>query len=104
MINNKCRGNPMRKKLTIFLVAMTIFALLGLFANSAVAEDVSRVTKEELKTMMGESQLVVIDVRTGKDWDGSKLKIKGAVREEPRNATSWAGKYDKQKTYVLYCA
>ncbi len=94
----------MREKLSIVLVAMTTFALLGLFSNSAVAEDVSRMTKEELKTMMGESQLVVIDVRTGKDWDGSKLKIKGAVREEPRKATSWAGKYDKRQTYVLYCA
>ena len=94
----------MKEKLTIVLVAITTFALLGLFAKSAVAEDVSRMTKEELKSMMDETQVVVIDVRTGKDWEGSTSKIKGAVREQPRKATSWAGKYDKQKTYVLYCA
>ena len=94
----------MREKLSIVMVAIASFVLLGLFAKSAIAEDVSRVTKEELKTMIGETQVVVIDVRTGKDWDGSKLKIKDAVREEPRKATSWAGKYNKQKTYVLYCA
>ena len=94
----------MKEKLPTILPYLLIFILMGLFANAAVAEDVSRMTKEELKTMIGEFQVVVIDVRTGKDWDGSKLKIKGAVREEPKKATSWAGKYDKQKTYVLYCA
>ncbi len=94
----------MKKKLPTILLYLLTFMLMGLFENAAVAEDVSRVTKEELKSMMSDSQLVVIDVRTGKDWNGSKSKIKGAVREEPRKATSWAGKYDKQKTYVLYCA
>jgi rhodanese-related sulfurtransferase len=94
----------MKEKLPTILPFLLIFILMGLVANWAIAEDVSRVTKEELKTMIGESQVVVIDVRTGKDWDGSKLKIKDAVREEPRKANSWAGKYNKQKTYVLYCA
>ena len=94
----------MKKKVPTILPFLLIFILMGLVANWAIAEDVSRVTKEELKTMIGESQVVVIDVRTGKDWDGSKLKIKDSVREEPRKANSWAGKYNKQKTYVLYCA
>jgi hypothetical protein len=94
----------MKEKLPTILQYLLIFILVGLFANAAVAEDVSRMTKEELKSMIGDPKLVVIDVRTGNDWNGSKSKIKGAVREEPRKATSWAEKYDKQKTYVLYCA
>ena len=94
----------MKEKVPTILPYLLIFILMGLFANWAVAEDVSRMTKEELKSMMGDPKLVVIDVRTGKDWNGSESKIKGAVREEPRKATSWAEKYDKQKTYVLYCA
>jgi hypothetical protein len=94
----------MKEKLPTILQYLLIFILVGLFANAAVAEDVSRMTKEELKSMIGDPKLVVIDVRTGNDWKGSKSKIKGAVREEPRKAASWAEKYDKQKTYVLYCA
>jgi predicted sulfurtransferase len=100
----KGRGNSMRKKFSIVMVAIATFALLGLYTTLAFAEDVSRMTKEELKSMIDDSQVVVIDVRTGKDWEGSTTKIKGAVRENPRKAASWAGKYDKQKTYVLYCA
>ncbi len=93
----------MKEKLPTILPFLLIFILMGLVANWAIAEDVSRMTKEELKLMIGDSQLVVIDVRTGKDWDGSKLKIKGEVREEPNKATSWVGIYDKKNTYVLYC-
>ncbi len=39
------------------------------------------------------------------DWDNSKVKIQGAVREDPdKNVKSWAEKYSKDKTIVLYCA
>jgi len=60
-------------------------------------------TKEELKAMLGSPNLVVIDVRYGKDWTDSDLKIKGAVREDPRAIVSWANKYPKDKTLVFYC-
>jgi rhodanese-related sulfurtransferase len=54
--------------------------------------------------MMNNPDLVIIDVRTGRDWASSESKIKGAVREEPNKAESWADKYEKSKTLVLYCA
>jgi hypothetical protein len=38
------------------------------------------------------------------DWADSDLKIKGAVREDPKVFESWANKYPKDKTIVLYCA
>lgn len=104
MIDIKRGGNTMRKKLSTVLVVMITIAFMGLFANAAFAEDVSRLSKEELKSMMDDLKVVIIDVRTGRDWNESKLKIKGAIREEPRNASSWAGEYDNRKTYVLYCA
>jgi rhodanese-related sulfurtransferase len=47
---------------------------------------------------------VLIDVRAGKDWTESDTKIKGAVREDPKEFSSWADKYPKDKTLVLYCA
>jgi rhodanese-related sulfurtransferase len=60
--------------------------------------------KEELKAMMGSSDLVIIDVRYGKDWTESDSKIIGAVREDPKVFKFWANKYPKDKTIVLYCA
>jgi rhodanese-related sulfurtransferase len=68
-------------------------------------QEVPRITKEELKEMLDKPDVIVIDVRYGKDWTESKEKIPGAVREDPKKATkTWAGKYDKDKTIVLYCS
>ncbi len=94
----------MSEKLPNVLAVLLTLAFMGLFAKAAVAQEVPRMTKEELKAMLDNPDVVIIDVRTGKDWKASGSKIKGAVREEPKKAQSWAGKYDKDKTYVLYCA
>jgi rhodanese-related sulfurtransferase len=81
------------------------FITLGVLAKMACAAEVRRMSAEELKSMLASPEVVIIDVRTGGDWDKSKEKIKGAVREDPnKDAKSWAGKYPKDKTVVLYCA
>jgi Rhodanese-like domain len=92
----------MKKRLLI--ATLIIFFMVGasmLFAKSA---DAPRMTKDELKGMMGNPDLVIIDVRTQQNWAESDLKIKGAVREDPESLDSWANKYPKDKTLVLYCA
>lgn len=71
---------------------------------SAMAQDIPRMTQEELKAMLGATDLVIIDIRSGRDWSSSESKIKGAVREAPGKAASWAEKYQKDKTLVVYCA
>jgi hypothetical protein len=99
------KGGNMRKPIPAITFLLTTVALLGLLALScAAAKDVPRMTKDELKSMLGSKDLVLIDVRVGKDWDEPKLKIKGAVREEPKDFDSWYGKYPKDKTLVLYCS
>jgi hypothetical protein len=86
-------------------VLLAVVMVAG-FAVAAVAatEDAPRITKEELKGMLGKPELVLLDVRRGKDWDSSEFKIKGAVREDPSKIDEWKGKVDKGKTLVLYCA
>ncbi len=61
-------------------------------------------TKEQLLPLLGKPDVIIIDVRTNYDWDHSKVKIKGAVREEGMKFGSWMNKYPKDKTIVLYCA
>ena len=75
-----------------------------LFAITSMAAEVSRMTKEELKGMLGNPEIVLIDVRTGSDWNASEFKIKGAVRADPAKVADWIGKYPKDKTLVFYCA
>jgi hypothetical protein len=73
-------------------------------ATSAWAEEALRITKEELKNELGSPDLMIIDVRSGRDWKSSEFKIKGAVRENPYKYDIWAQKYPKDKKIVLYCA
>ena len=86
------------------LAILLIFSLLGGCTMFEKPVDAPRITQEELKAKMGNPDLLIIDVRYGKDWTESDLKIKGAVREDPDAVDSWASKYSKDKTLVFYCA
>ena len=88
----------------IFIVMIFIFFVAGLLATFAIAAGVQKITKDELKAMLGNPDLIVMDVRHGLDWNGSDLKIQGAVREDPNVVESWANKYPKDKIFVFYCA
>lgn len=85
---------------------MLALSLLLSVSPAAVlhAQDAQRITVDELRGMLGKPDVVVLDVRADKDWSSSSAKIQGAVREEPMKAASWALRYPKEKTYVLYCA
>ena len=83
------------------MLGSTIFCVT---AEAASPEDVPRMTKEQVKSMMDNPEFVIIDVRAPKDWDGRDSKIKGAIREDPSNIPAWADKYPKEKTLLFYCA
>ena len=91
----------MKIKLLLVLILISVGVACSILA---VSEDAPRMTKDELKAMLGNPDLTIIDVRYGKDWTGSDMKITGAVREEPGKVKSWAAKYSKDKLIVLYCA
>lgn len=91
-----------RRKFRIFAVVLS-FIILGVLTKMAWAADIPRISKEELKSMLGNPEVIIIDVRLKRDWDKSKIKIQGAMREDPNKDTkSWAEKYSKEKTIVLY--
>ena len=93
-------------KTTFFTMLKVIVSmvLLFVFAQQTVASEIPRMTKEQLKAKLGSPNLVVVDVRTGKDWKASEVKIKGAVRGEVDKIESWAKNYSKDTTLVIYCA
>ena len=88
-----------------FLIgSVFMFLGLGIGLPLVLSADVPRMTPDELKPLLGNSDLILLDVRSGKDWKDSDLKIQGAVREEPGEIKDWSQKYSKEKTIVLYCA
>ena len=68
------------------------------------AQDVPRISKDELKTKLGSPGMVLIDVRTEIDWAKSDVKITGAVRMDPAAVDAWAATLPKDKEIILYCA
>ena len=58
--------------------------------------------KEELRPMLGKPDVTILDVRVESQWKNSDLKIVGARHENSREVKSWANKYPKESTIVLY--
>ena len=83
------------------IVATLVVA--GLVIPPAIASE-GLMTKEELKAMLDDPDLMVLDVRRGKDWKSSEFKIQGATYVKPEDYADWAGGLPKNKKYVLYCA
>jgi rhodanese-related sulfurtransferase len=88
------------------LAAILLMGVAFFWAGAALitADETPRMTKEELKGMLGDADLVVVDVRAGGSWTDSASKIKGAVREDPAAVQNWVQKYPKDKTLVFYCS
>ena len=92
----------MRGIISTVMAAALSLAVLGASANLATAEDVSLIGKEELKSMLGNPDVIVVDVRSDRQWSESDWKIPGALHENPRHSKSWAKDYPKDKTLVIY--
>ncbi len=96
------------RQLLMILVLMMLFPFQGGSVQTVLAmgsgAQIPRTTIEELKAKLGQPEVIILDVRLGEEWTGSKMKIKGAIREDPEKIQSWADKYPKDKTVVLYCS
>ena len=95
-------NRPSTWQTIVFIVAMLTTACVS--SNPLTAASAGKISKEDLKTILDDPDVVILDVRTGKDWSSSEFKIKGAVRANPREFDSWATAYPKTKKIVLYCA
>jgi hypothetical protein len=102
---NQKRGGIMGinyKKTTYYIILPLLMLLAGVSVSAA--KDVPIMTKEELKAQLDNSDVIILDVRKGKDWKSSEFKIKGASRANPKELDKWVVTYPKGKTLVLYCA
>lgn len=93
------------------LTSMAFALLLCLaFAASAAAgaafagDKVPRMQVKELLARIDAPDLMIIDVRRGRDFDGSEQMIKNAVRKAFNDVDTWSVDIPRDKTLVLYCA
>ncbi len=86
----------------ILLVALAL--VMTSMGTPQAANDVPLMTTDELNAMLDDPDLLILDVRRGKDWTSSEFKIKGATYAKPDAYDTWANTYPKDKKIVLYCA
>jgi hypothetical protein len=93
------------KQAVCFVLFASIVLVASLVRSQLVqAEDVPRITKEELKKKLCSTNLMLIDVRVSQGWEKSKQKIKCATRMDPDNVSAWAHTLPKDKEIVFYCS
>jgi len=88
----------MKIRLATTLSVTLCFAILGTFTFTALGQEAPKITKEEVLGMLGNPDMIIIDVRPS----GGELKIKGAVREDPKNVSLWFDRYPKDRLLVFY--
>jgi hypothetical protein len=105
---NVKKGGRGVKRFFLFAALALVAAAMALLAPDVSlmamgrGPDAPRMTVEDLRPLLGNSDVVIIDVRVGDEWKNSTEKIQGAVREDPENFKQWAAKYPKEKTFVFY--
>lgn len=83
------------------LIALAVVAGCASMKTGSTS-DIPRMSIETLLARIDDPTTLILDVRLPSDQKRSKVKIKGAVRENPNDYLSWAEKYPKSKTIVLY--
>lgn len=91
-----------RKRDSLIVAVLAALFVWQPFGFAAGGEEVTRMTKEELKTLLGSPEVVVLDVRLG--GENAPAKITGSVFEDPEKVAAWSSKYPKGKKIVLYCS
>lgn len=87
------------------IMVLAFLILTGCAEKWSIQLRVPRMTKEELKPLLGNPDVIIIDVRVEDEWKEAKWKIQGAVREDSeKDINTWANKYPKDKTLVFYCS
>jgi 3-mercaptopyruvate sulfurtransferase SseA len=94
------------KRFAIWAITLCLtlaFSGPGNTASQGNSADLSpRMSKEELKTLLGDPSVFILDVRLAQHYRASQSKIKGAVWLEAKEAAQWSGLFFKKQTYVLY--
>jgi hypothetical protein len=94
----------MKKMFWVLFFAGIVMTLSLALSQILQAQDVPRITKEELKKELCSKNLMLIDVRVPQGWDKSNQKIKCATRREPDKVSDWTATLPKDKEIVFYCS
>ena len=91
------------------LFGLLVFLLVGstgcTHKDASRPYPVKRISKEQLREQLARPDIVIIDVRSKRDWENSDKKIPGSIyKSPPLSSAAWAAVYPADQPIVLYCA
>ena len=89
------------------IIAIVLLWLVSAYPDSLNANGtaaVPRISVDDAKNLLGQPDVVIIDVRTNKQWWRSTRKILSAVREDPSKVSQWHEKYSESQILIFYCS
>ena len=98
----------MKRVVLIMVGAILSLVLAGMPLNARSAQkdipypEIPRITLNEVKELLGKPGVILLDCRPVEQWNDSDSKLPGAVHEDPKNVKSWAHKYPKDSTIIIY--
>lgn len=92
------------KPYVVILILTGIMGLMAMATPVLSAAEVATMSIDELKDLLGNDTLTILDVRRGRDWSSSEFKIQEARRADPREFEQWSANLPKDNILVLYCA
>ena len=96
----------MRQLLKLLLLSLLFVLLNQLIVPSAFSatDAVPRITVQELKAKMDKGEdIVIIDVRAGREYEDSKIKMKGAIRISIVQLENRINELPRDKEIITYC-
>ena len=91
-----------RKQILLVVAVLAVLFAWRAIGVAAGGEEIPRMTKEELKPLLGNPEVVVLDVRI--EGENAPTRIAGAMYEDPEKVADWSVKYWRGKRIVLYCS
>lgn len=98
----------MRRCAVMIVVAFWALAFLWVTpdARSAKPEipypEIPRISLNDAKDMLGKPGVTLLDCRLEEQWNASENKLPGAMHENPADVKSWAERYPREVTTVIY--
>lgn len=84
---------------------LALFVIMAALLTVVYAEDdAPRIGQEQVLQMLDDPDLTILDARIVRDWRKSDMMIKGAIRVDPHDVSSWIGKYSPDQKIVVYCS
>ena len=98
----------MKRVVLVMVASLLGLALAGMPLNARSAKkdipypEIPRMTGEEARELLGKPGVILLDCRPVEQWKDSDSKLPGAVHEDPTAVKSWAHKYPKDSTLIIY--